>query len=305
MRQFIIMLTLVSTLSLYAKDNSFPIIAYTTENHKLDIRYSLMTDIIFCFLKPTEKGELISRFDSKWLKHQVKTAKKNRVKTFVAIGGWQNGDDSNFERMAADSNARKLFITNVVKFVESYKLDGIDIDWEYPDPGKSADNFALLMKELSSALKGRKKMLTVAVVAGGGQGEGVKKEVFDYIDRLHVMTYDGSKHGTMEQAEFGISYWSKRGIEKKKLILGVPFYSRGSKVLGFKDIIKEDSEAYKVDSFNGMKYNGVSTMKKKVALAYDKCGGIMFWQLSQDTNDSKKSLLGTINREVKKLKSVE
>lgn len=305
MSRIIVILTLISSLVSHAKSKRFPVIAYTTENHKMEVRYPLITDIIFCFLKPTEKGGLISKFDSKWLKSEVAKARKHKVRIFVAIGGWQNGDDSNFEKMAADEKARKQFVTNVIKFVRNYKLDGIDMDWEYPDPGKSADNFTLLMKALSKALKAQKKMLTMAVVAGGGQGSGVKREVFDYIDRLHIMTYDGPQHATMAEAEFGISYWTTRGISKDKLILGVPFYSRGSKVLGFKEIIKKSPEAYRLDNYDGMKYNGVDTMKKKVKLAYEKCSGIMFWQLSHDTNDSKKSLLQTINREIKSLNRSE
>ena len=32
-------------------------------------------------------------------------------------------------------NGRKEFINNIVKFIAEYKLDGIDIDWEFPVKG--------------------------------------------------------------------------------------------------------------------------------------------------------------------------
>ncbi len=39
------------------------------------------------------------------------------------------------------------------------------------------------------------------------------------------MTYDGPDHGTMEQFEKGLAYWSERGLPKEKIVMGVPFYA--------------------------------------------------------------------------------
>ena len=43
-------------------------------------------------------------------------------------------------------------------------------------------------------------------------------------------------------------------------------------------------------------YNGISTIEKKTAYARDNLGGIMIWELTQDTDDSGKSLLSAIGR---------
>lgn len=47
------------------------------------------------------------------------------------MGGW-NEDSYNFSNLAADSLKRKRFAIEILEFVEEWKFDGFDIDWEYP-----------------------------------------------------------------------------------------------------------------------------------------------------------------------------
>ena len=55
----------------------------------------------------------------------------------------------------ATSGARARFATSCVTFMKQYGFDGIDIDWEYPDPGASGANYTALMNALSSAMHSR------------------------------------------------------------------------------------------------------------------------------------------------------
>ena len=48
-------------------------------------------------------------------------------------------------------------------------------------------------------------------------------------------------------------------------------------------------------------YNGIPTIKQKVALAHAKASGIMIWQIQGDASGSK-SLLKAINKEAYKVK---
>ncbi|RKI00307.1 RICIN domain-containing protein, partial [Corallococcus sp. AB038B] len=77
-----------------------------------------------------------------------------------------------FEQMAANAGTRTAFVNTVVNFVNAAGLDGVDIDWEYPDPGTSGNNYAALMRELGTAMHSRGKLLTAAVVANGYTGGG-------------------------------------------------------------------------------------------------------------------------------------
>ena len=47
-------------------------------------------------------------------------------------------------------------------------------------------------------------------------------------------------------------------------------------------------------------YNGVSTITKKARYAKKNLGGIMIWELTQDTANKKKSLLQAIGKVAKK-----
>ena len=54
----------------------------------------------------------------------------------------------NFQTMAANASYRAAFINNVVNFLTTYQLDGVDIDWEYPREGNDPANFTVLMTGL-------------------------------------------------------------------------------------------------------------------------------------------------------------
>ena len=130
----------------------------------------------------------------------------------IAIGGWNDGNDSGFEQMAANAGARTTFVNNVVNLVNQYNLDGVDIDWEYPDPGTSGNNFTALMSQLSSAMHSRGKLLTAAVVSGGGTAQGVQPAVFGMVDFLNIMTYDGgTPHANYNWTIDNINGWKSRG----------------------------------------------------------------------------------------------
>ncbi|MEK8105218.1 glycoside hydrolase family 18 protein [Micromonospora sp. M12] len=109
----------------------------------------------------------------------------------IAVGGWNDGNDSAFEALAANSGSRTTFVNNLVNFVNQYNLDGVDMDWEYPDPGASANNYTALMTQLGSAMHSRGKLLTAAVVSEGGSVQGVQTAVFNQVDWLNIMAYDG------------------------------------------------------------------------------------------------------------------
>src|SRR5215469_15096470 len=72
----------------------------------------------------------------------------------VSVGGWLWS--TNFSDMALTAESRAVFIQSVMEFLAQYKLDGLDIDWEYPGlagaghPFRPEDkeNFTLLLKEL-------------------------------------------------------------------------------------------------------------------------------------------------------------
>lgn len=261
------------------------------------IQYSKLTHINYAFILPTPSGGFATLDNPGKLQSLVTTAHANNVKVLVSVGGWNNADDSAFETFAASAQGRTNFTNNVINLVNQYNLDGIDIDWEYPDQGASANNFTLLMQQLSTAMHSRGKLLTAAVVSYNGSS--IQNAVFGYVDFLNIMAYDegGSNHSTYQLAVNSLNYWIGRGLPAVKANLGVPFYGRSAnEYVDYKTILSRGGSANS-DSFAGLGYNGIPTIKSKTNLAFDQGGGIMIWELSQDATGAN-SLLTAINQVV-------
>ncbi|MFC0033902.1 glycosyl hydrolase family 18 protein [Micromonospora chaiyaphumensis] len=254
------------------------------------IQYGKLTHINYAFVLPNNDGSLRPVENPSKLSSLVSLGHAGNVKVSIAIGGWNDGNDSAFEALAANSGARGAFVTNVVNFVNQYNLDGVDIDWEYPDPGASANNYTLLMQQLGSALHSRGKLLTAAVVSEGYYVDGVQPAVFGAVDWLNIMAYDGgSPHANYDWSISSVNGWKSRGLPAAKAVLGVPFYSRPgyytySALVGM-DPANANRDCTTVSGAQQC-YNGVPTVKRKTQWALANAGGMMNWELSQDTTGS-------------------
>ncbi|MBX0288926.1 carbohydrate-binding protein [Hymenobacter sp. HSC-4F20] len=259
------------------------------------VQYSKLTHINYAFLLPTATGGLQPIENPAKLQSLVSAAHANGVKVLISVGGWNNGDDSAFETIGGNATYRNTFVANLVSFANQYNLDGVDIDWEYPDAGASATNYAALMQQLSTEMHNRGKLLTAAVVATGGAG--VLNSVFGYVDFLNLMAYDANNfdHSTYDYAVQSINYWKGRGLPASKTVLGVPFYGRPSWE-SYAQLLARGASP-NADVFNGVGYNGIPTIKSKTNLAFDQASGIMIWELSQDATGAN-SLLTAINQVV-------
>ncbi|MDI5981185.1 glycosyl hydrolase family 18 protein [Amycolatopsis magusensis] len=254
------------------------------------IQYGKLTHINYAFVLPNANGTLQAVPDPGKLSSLVSQGHNNGVKVSLAIGGWNDGNDSAFEALAANSGSRTTFVNSVVSVVNQYNLDGVDIDWEYPDPGTSGNNFTALMQQLSTAMHSRGKLLTAAVVSGGGTANGVQPAVFGYVDWLNIMAYDGgSPHANYDWSIASANEWKGRGLPAAKTVLGVPFYSRPG-YLTYAQLVAMDPANANRDcvTANGAQqcYNGIPTIKRKTQWAMANAGGMMNWELSQDTTGS-------------------
>jgi len=265
------------------QEKPFRIVAYATDAILAElIPYSQLTHINYSFLIPNSDGTFAPLNNDWKLKNIVVNAHNQNVLVSLAVGGW--GWDEQFEQMAAVPESRIAFVKNLVDIVNQYQLDGVDIDWEYPDPGQSSQNFLALMQGLRTALPD--KLISTATISFGDEtGLGIPNQVFDLVDYVNVMTYDGEIHGSLDEFEQGLKYWSERGVPQEKINIGVPFYSRPSEI-SFSKLIQFDPAAAQMDSieYNGSseKYNGIPSVKTKTEIAMQKAGGIMFWALDHD-----------------------
>jgi chitinase len=265
------------------------------------IRYTKLTHINYAFIDPTSSGGLtgLPMSGDARLTSLVQKAHANGVKVLISIGGWSGGNDTPWKDMSSSATARATFVNNVVTFVNNYGLDGADIDWEYPDAGTAeATNYATLMSQLNTALDAHGKLLTAAVAATSYYGNGIKSEVFGYVDFMVLMAYDGgTPHSTYDYADQSLDYWLGRGLPASKAVLGIPFYGRDSldTYRSYREIVRADAQAPYKDLSNGFHYNGVETIKKKTQLSLQRASGVGIWELTQDTTLSSISLLEAVH----------
>ena len=221
-----------STLSTQFKQ--FKIVGYfpTWQGKVEDIQYGRITHLNYAFVLPTPAGGLTALEDPGRLRRLVEGAHKQGVKVSIAIGGWNDGNDKAFEQVGADPALQAAFVEAVAAFVNEYQLDGVDMDWEYPDPGQSGQNFLALMQKLRARLQPMGKLLTMAVVGDGRTAAGIPDQTFPLVDFVNIMAYDADEdkryvhHSPYEYSELCLDFWLARGLPRDKVILGVPFYGK-------------------------------------------------------------------------------
>lgn len=312
--------TLVSDTQQPELPGGFKVVGYypSWEPGKINtIQYNNLTHINYAFAIPTSDGSLLPLENASAATQIIQTAHQNGVKVLLAIGGWSyNGTPLEATFMSATSTQDKVvkFGNAIIAMAKQYGFDGVDIDWEHPrTDGTSKQQYEALMVYLKGELK-KSNMLLTAAVLSGVTPEGViywdsaaqTDTVINTVDWFNVMAYDGGdgiRHSTYDFAVLSANYWKNtRHMPAEKVVLGVPFYGRPSWA-SYAEILAANPNAYNTDIsvINGMEayYNGIPTIKAKTQWACDNVGGIMIWELSQDTTDLSKSLLNAIGSTVR------
>ena len=187
--------------------------------------------------------------------NQLKQVNKD-LKILISVGGW--GWSKNFSDAVLTENSRQVFANSAIDFMLRHKIDGVDLDWEYP--GQIGDNnvfrpedkenftaiLKLLREKLDSISTGNSHyLLTIATGANQNYLDHTNmKEAQKYLDFINIMTYDyytgGSNntghHANLFKSEFdnlkgrnsakAVEEHVNAGIPIEKLVLGVPFYGR-------------------------------------------------------------------------------
>lgn len=180
---------------------------------------------------------------------QVLAVRNHGVRVVLSIQGY-GSDGVNFSRAASTDEGRKKLAQSMLNVIETYHLDGIDIDWEYPgyNTGTSVSvdkaNYTLLCKQINETLKkANSDYLVTAAIPGGGNGpyRFDLGNVSKYLDYIHIMTYDlqnGSKathHSALYDSSATMSGCSvassvntylANGVPASKIVIGLAFYGK-------------------------------------------------------------------------------
>ncbi|WP_020594739.1 glycoside hydrolase family 18 protein [Spirosoma panaciterrae] len=262
-------LFLVGSSAVLAQTSSkrYVLIGYVSGNGwtKEQIEARKLTHINYAFAVPAQNGELapISPKDSANLVALTSLRAINKdLKLLISVGGW--GGCKYFSDAALTDASRQKFAASAVAFLKKYKLDGVDIDWEYPAQigagnifrPEDKGNFTLFLKAIRDQLdkQGQRDQRTGAnhyllTAATGGDTAFVNHtnlgEAQRYLDYVNIMTYDlyhgndkvTGHHSPLAQSKKGnqsrnssmsaVEGHIKAGVPARKIVLGIPFYGRG------------------------------------------------------------------------------
>ena len=245
----------------------------------------------------------------------VDRCKSLGVKVVICFYGGGSSHEK-YVKMVASPENRAKFIASLKTIVETYDLDGVDNDWEYP---KTSDNShtgnTALMRELSAWLHDPavNKLLTMAITSGkytGAVASAIETECFDYVDWFNVMCYDNylgwanmdPKSLALDMMSTGYNYWvGTRKMPKYKFVGGISAYGRPSDEehngtpVSYAEILRQGGspDGYKAEvstaKYTGtVYYNGQPFVKEKTRYCIDQgVGGVMFWDAGQDTQDDR------------------
>ena len=316
-----------------------------------------LTHINFAFAKIDGEGKVAFENPAIATTLQSLLALKQQnpdLRILVSVGGWTA---DGFSDAALTEASRKVFAKSVVSLLREHRVDGIDLDWEYPGQGvagikyrsEDKENFTLLLKTVRAALdvasdsegrKGRDRYtLTIA---------SADREYFDhtemdklhvYLDWINVMSYDffnsltattGHHAGLFaselaapndRNADASIRQHLAAGIPRDKIVLGVAFYGRGFAGVtpahrglhqGYERYEGDHSYAELAGRFVGLggfirywderakapflwneatrtfiTYDDPQSIRVKADYVREnRLGGVMFWELSQDSGDA-------------------
>jgi len=223
-----------------------------------DMPVELLTHVCYAFADVSESGGVHlerNRDAANLQKLTALKARNPRLKVLLSVGGWDKS--KYFSNAALTPQSRKLFCDTAIALVAQNRLDGLDIDWEYPG-NKGAgnvcrpedrENFTLLLRDLRTRMDAASRQrLQLTVATGAFKLYLVRTEpqkFAQYVDYVNIMTYDfcgfGEKftghhanlrpspadknggHSSVAAVENHITV----GIPTQKIVLGCAFFGKG------------------------------------------------------------------------------
>ncbi len=272
----------------------FPVIGYLPDYRSLNRAWAAhLTDIIYFSAEPRADGTLdTSRLSEETWQTLAELKQAYGLRVHISFGGWER--DGAFAQMSASLQARQVFITHLLEFLQTHDLDGVDFDWEFPKTEAEFNNYISLLTETKAVLTPYGFWVSVALPAESNFPLGE----FAVVDRIHLMSYDrGEQHSTYVQAVTDVQAFLEAGIPPEKLILGLPFYGREMSppydTFSYAQIVQAYAPAPNVDEAGGIYFNGLNTIRQKVCYGIgERLGGFMVWEIALDTEDA--SLLNQI-----------
>ncbi len=228
-----------------------------------EIQIEKLTHINYAFANIKDgRIHMETEDDSLLLSQLVELKQRNPdCKILISVGGAEFS--TLFSDVALTVTSREMFSISVADFLVRNKLDGVDIDWEFPGwegPGnifrpEDKQNYTYLLYELRKQLDKQSEqdgrlndnpyLLTIASGASQWYLNLVEmNKIIPVLDYVNMMTYDfkggwssttghhtnlyksASDNGTGNSASSAVHLFKSIGVPSEKIMLGAAFYGR-------------------------------------------------------------------------------
>ncbi|EFZ04198.1 glycoside hydrolase family 18 protein [Metarhizium robertsii ARSEF 23] len=195
-----------------------------------EIPYGAYTHLIFSFATINPKTFEVSpdNYKTEDMMERIGTMKllQPDLKIWVALGGW----------------------CSLVKLMDKFNFDGVDIDWEYPvapdrdGRGEDYENIVTFMKKLRERMDKSRRGVSMALPASYWYLQHfdiVKLE--EHVDWFNLMTYDmhgawdidnkwtgpwANSHTNLTEIQLGLDLLWRNDISPSKVTMGMSYYAR-------------------------------------------------------------------------------
>ncbi len=245
------------------------IIAYVVGSRVQDfeqIQADKLTHINYAFANIRD-GKVVEGGDSdaaNFMTLQKLKSEYPHLKILISVGGWSWSD--HFSDAALTTESREKFAQSALEFMLKHKLDGVDLDWEYPGQlgednvfrPEDQQNFTSMLRAIREKLDAQSEkdgrsdsnryLLTIASGANQTYLDHTEMSIaHQYLDYVNIMTYDyftgGSAttghHTNLFRSSTDVPHQNgaqavqehlDAGMPAGELVLGAAFYGRGWKV---------------------------------------------------------------------------
>uniref|UniRef100_A0A3B4YYU1 GH18 domain-containing protein n=1 Tax=Stegastes partitus TaxID=144197 RepID=A0A3B4YYU1_9TELE len=231
--------------------------------------------------------------------NKIKTSKQHDEKLYGEFQTLKN----QFTAMVSSAASCYTFINSVIKFLQQYQFDGLDLDWEHPDSNSSPPQDKELFMVLTQVSHTANQFLATSKSKWSAEINILSLAFISscllaiVLDSIHVMTYDFQ----------GSSYPSNNGAPAEKLLVCFTFrlassntavgaptigpgpsgaFTRQTGFWAYYEVCAWDN-AQQVPYANNqgiwVRYDNVKSFQVKIQWLKQSCfDGAMVWSLSSD-----------------------